>query len=490
MTRSFSVRNRRLFATLFVLVFLLWVSRLGLTQTANAAGNEAVEASGVVGSSKPILASRQSDSSDPYNTAYNYVVTFYPRWFTWIQPAGGFNGLIGPVRISPIYQAVVAINDDTFYASAFFSLTNEPVVVTVPSTTDVYSVLVLDQYGNVLPGITAAQPGQPGAVYWLTGPGWSGTIPPGVIQVQPGVNNGEILFRADKYVKNGNVYQDMRQEAQNFRRNICLIPLSKYQPCPKAGQAQIVPEAVFGVSYKNLAVSLIANQPIWFLDLLQKAVLSPTTQPLTPDEQTLSDSFNALFSDRSNWPQMAAGTKAAHVDIDYNYVTHTLTGTSWVNFTNIGTWDQTFQGYLDRSGITDYLQFGNNASAAAYFHAFADGNGIPLDGSAHDYILTFQQGEQPNVSRFWSVTAYLPRTIELVPNSVNKYVLAGYTPGLVTAPDGSVSIVMAVNKPAGVPQANWLPIPKGPFNIMLRAYGPQWNQDEDPYVPPLIQVLH
>jgi hypothetical protein len=468
------MRNRCLLTALFV--FLLPVWQLGLPQT--------LSASQETGASTPTAARPGSDSAKPYDTAFKYVVTFYPRWFTYLQ-AANLNKLIGPVRISPIYHAVVAINDDTFYASAFFSLTDEPVIVTVPSTDDVYSVLVLDEYGNVVPGITAAQPGQPGAVYALTGPGWSGTLPEGVIQIQPGVNNGEIIFRADKFVKNGSMYEDMRQEAETFRRSLCLIPLSQYQPCPNAGLAKILPELVFAVPYKGLAVATIANQPILFLKILQTAVLNPTTQPLTPHERKLSDKFNALFSDPRNWPQMAAATKAAHAHIDHNYLTTTLQDTNWVHFTDIAEWVHPSQ-YLDRSSVTDYIQFGNNLSAASYYHAFVDGDGIPLNGSAHDYVLTFQQGQQPLVQRFWSVTAYLPVSIELVPNSANKYVVASYTPGLVTAPDGSVSIVMAVNKPAGVPEANWLPIPNGPFNILLRAYGPE---NADTYVPPPIQVL-
>src|SRR5215471_6339018 len=57
--------------------------------------------------------------NNAYATAYNYVVTFYPRWFTFMQSAiGPGNRLIGPNRISPLYHAVVAINDDTLYASA------------------------------------------------------------------------------------------------------------------------------------------------------------------------------------------------------------------------------------------------------------------------------------------------------------------------------------------------------------------------------------
>jgi hypothetical protein len=98
------VRNRRLFITFFL--FLLSVSQLGFSQTPGTA----------------------------YNTAFNYVVTFYPRWFTYHQFRSP-NRLVAPVRISPIYHAVVAINVDTAYASASFYIADEPVIVTIPSTT-------------------------------------------------------------------------------------------------------------------------------------------------------------------------------------------------------------------------------------------------------------------------------------------------------------------------------------------------------------------
>jgi hypothetical protein len=38
-----------------------------------------------------------------------------------------------------------------------------------------------------------------------------------------------------------------------------------------------------------------------------------------------------------------------------------------------------------------------------------------------------------------------------------------------------------------VPMANWLPIPSGAFNIMLRVYGPQGTVEAGTYVPPGIQ---
>jgi hypothetical protein len=48
---------------------------------------------------------------------------------------------------------------------------------------------------------------------------------------------------------------------------------------------------------------------------------------------------------------------------------------------------------------------------------------------------------------------------------------------------------MAEQLPAGVPEANWLPIPSGPFNVMLRVYGPAGDVAAEKYVPPAIMKV-
>jgi hypothetical protein len=99
-------------------------------------------------------------------------------------------------------------------------------------------------------------------------------------------------------------------------------------------------------------------------------------------------------------------------------------------------------------------------------------------------VLTFAKGQQPEAKRFWSLTAYTPEAIELVPNKADKYVVASYTPGLVAANDGSVTILISRTRPNDFPEANWLPVPRGPFNIMLRDYGPEGSVLDGTYVPP------
>ena len=56
---------------------------------------------------------------------------------------------------------------------------------------------------------------------------------------------------------------------------------------------------------------------------------------------------------------------------------------------------------------------------------------------------------------------------------------------------GTPSTSVATKPPAGVPQANWLPVPDGPFNIMLRVYGVEEGSSvaNDTYVPPGIELV-
>jgi hypothetical protein len=395
--------------------------------------------------------------------------------------------MVGPNRVSPIYHYVVAINVDTAYVSSFLDLTAEPVIVTIPATPPFppqsYSILMLDPYGDVLPSIPKA----PGS-YALIGPGgFTGMLPKSVASIMLPVDFPFLIFRADKFSPTG---QNQINEADAFRRSIKSQTLSDY---PSGGAARILPEILFSVPFKTTADDLIAHDPIAFLRQLQTAVASDRTPTLSPYEEALSNRFDSLFANRNvNRSEFSDGAQAAHELILDRYLTHTdwalPTPTNWIHFTNIGEWGNQV---VERSSITEFIQGANNRTAAAYYHVFKDANGNPLDGSnPRGYVLTFPKGELPEADRFWSVTAYTPEAIELVPNLAHKYAVASYTPGLQPNPnteDGPVSIYMARQLPAGVPMANWLPIPPGAFNIMLRVYGPEGSVKDNTYVPPGIK---
>lgn len=449
-----------------------------------------------------VLPAGAKPQDDPFTTTRDYVSQFYPLWFTYYQDSlSASNRIAGPDKISPIYHFVVAINNDTLYASSFLDLSMEPVIVTIPSTTANYSVLTLDPYcDNIFPGFPGIPNNIPGT-YALYGPDFDpNNLPTTVTPVPLPFNYMTIIFRADKFTKG----VDTTTEADAFRRGLSTMPLCAYlgETCPSGvptgGPTLILPEIAFSIPFKTIADNLIALDPIAFLRQLQTAVASPRTPPMSTAVQALSDHFNALFaSNKAKRSEFARGARTAHDLIIDHYLNNTG-DTNWITYDNIGMWgtnpDPGSSIAVQRSEITEFIQYANNHDAAAYFHAFKDVQGSPLDGTdPPGYVLTFSPlppHEVPETTRFWSLTAYTPNSIELIPNSANKYLVASYTPGLQTNADGSISIYMARQLPPGVPAANWLPIPPGPFNVMLRDYGPAGNVLDNTYVPPGIEKVH
>ena len=114
-------------------------------------------------------------------------------------------------------------------------------------------------------------------------------------------------------------------------------------------------------------------------------------------------------------------------------------------------------------------------SEAIYLFGAGDGQGPPATYSgAHPWRLTFPKGQEPPSDAFWSLTLY-ERTPEgrqyFYANPENRFAVAGHTPGLKHAADGSLSILIGNEAPAD--KANWLPAPKGAFTLVLRLYKPQ-----------------
>jgi len=414
-----------------------------------------------------------------FKTTVDYVTHFYPLWFTYYQSSllSTTNRLAGPVRVTPLYQIVVAINVDTYYASAFLDTTNQPAMLTIPATTVSYSVLTLDPYGNTL---DVGLPKAPG-VYALAGPSYTGKIPKATTRIDMPYNHMVLIFRADKYASTG---ESEKKEAELFRRSLQLQTLKDWRKDKTGGKTAILPELFFAPPFKTAADALATRKPLDFLAQLQAAVLSPNTPPLSAKEQKLSDTFNALYAESGDMFEFASGTQAAHQLIVDDYLTHTDKN-NWINFTNMGTWKP--GQFLDRAAITEFIQYGNNHSTAAYYQAFKDRHGAALDGSdGAVYVLHISKKEIPAAERFWSFTAYTPESIELIRNSAKKYNIASYTPGLVYGDDGSLTLWLSKVRPSEAPEANWLHVSSGRFNIMLRVYGPEGTVAKGTYVPPPI----
>jgi hypothetical protein len=439
-------------------------------------------------------------NQDGYRLAYEYTVRYYPRYFTWMQfqinsenslreGAGEniANRLTGPLGMGPEYKVVVAINDDTIYAEAFLDVSSGPVILTIPPYPNKYSVLQLDVYGNIFSTALSSAPPSDGGVYAFVAGDYSGPLPENAARIDMPYPLTTIAIRTDKYSSTG---QDLIAAANEFRSSLRLQTLDKYDPSGDAGRTLVLPLFFFAPSVKLMADEGLAKAPEAFLATVQQAMASPTTQPVTDDDRALMQRFDAAFAqaremvDRDSVPltEIIRGAQAAWAAIINRWQSH-RGSTNWIHFDNIGHWGTN---YLDRAALTEYIQVGNDRTAAYYANAFVDASGLPLDGGSFGYTIEFAKDQLPQYQRFWSMTAYTPEYIELVPNAQDKYVVASYTPGLETADDGSVTIYVQADPPKRKSIANWLPVPKGPFSLLFRVYGPQGSALDGTYVPPKI----
>ncbi|MBS1111386.1 MAG: hypothetical protein H6Q88_3378, partial [Anaeromyxobacteraceae bacterium] len=130
-----------------------------------------------------------------------------------------------------------------------------------------------------------------------------------------------------------------------------------------------------------------------------------------------------------------------------------------------------------RAGI-----YGNDAVEAMYPVTKTDLAGEPLDGSKHNYTLTFAPGQFPPVNAFWSVTMYDGKTQLLVENPINRYLLnSPMLPSMKKGKDGSLTLYIQSKSPGKDKESNWLPAPDGPIYVVMRLY---WPKTDPPSILP------
>src|SRR5262249_43735334 len=118
---------------------------------------------------------------------------------------------------------------------------------------------------------------------------------------------------------------------------------------------------------------------------------------------------------------------------------------------------------------------------AIYSLNVGDETGRPLDG-AHKYTLHFDKNEMPPANAFWSVTLYDAEGYQIA-NPLNRFAVSSWMPFHYNL-DESLDLYFHNQSPGPDKQANWLPAPKGAFNLLLRLYAPKSEALTGQWTPP------
>jgi hypothetical protein len=72
-----------------------------------------------------------------------------------------------------------------------------------------------------------------------------------------------------------------------------------------------------------------------------------------------------------------------------------------------------------------------------------------------------------------------------VANALNRFAVSSWMPFKVDQ-DGSLTLYFQNESPGKDKEANWLPAPKGPFNLTMRIYGPRSEVLTGRWNPPVV----
>ena len=137
--------------------------------------------------------------------------------------------------------------------------------------------------------------------------------------------------------------------------------------------------------------------------------------------------------------------------------------------------------YLKRAIVAQVGLGANLPEDAIYPVNVADSTGRPLDG-ANRYTIHFDKGETPPANAFWSITLYDTEGFQ-VANPLNRFNLSSWMP-LKRNADGSLDLYFQTYDPGSEKSSNWLPAPKGPFNLTMRLYAPRSDALTGKWNPP------
>ncbi len=395
------------------------------------------------------------------------------------QYKGPFNTISNEARVFTYKDtAVVTPNSDTPYSMLWLDLRAEPMVISVPAveSSRYYSVQLIDgnvyNYGYVGTRATGTEAGN----YLVVGPDWKGEKPDGIKQVfQSTTPFALTIFRTQLF--NSEDMPNVVKVQSGYKAQ----PLSAFlnQPAPPAApKIDFVPANTKGIKdnffeYLDAALEFVP----------ETALGEPIRTRLATIGIGPRKTFNFKDLSLEHKAAVLLGLKAGSDKVD-NFLN--------TGFKNINGWkvgaafgDSTFYSgdWLKRAAAAKGGIYGNDAVEAMYPMTREDVSSQPLDGSKHNYTLTFPAGELPPVNAFWSVTMYDGKTQLLIENPINRYLInSPMLSGMKKNDDGSLTLYIQKDNPGADKESNWLPAPDGPIYLVMRLY---WPKTENPSILPL-----
>ncbi|MDO8942332.1 MAG: DUF1254 domain-containing protein, partial [Desulfobacterales bacterium] len=394
------------------------------------------------------------------------------------QYKGPFNQIKNEARVFTYKDtAIVTPNSDTPYSMLWMDLRTEPIVITVPAVPRerYYSVQLTDgnlyNYGYIGSRATGTEPGD----YLVAGPDWKGVTPDGIKQVFHSTTPFSLaVFRTQLF------QADDMPNVVAVQAGYGAQTLSAFvnQPAPPAApEIEFLPASSKGVKanfyeYLDFALNFVPESPE---DKETRARLASIGigpgKTFDFKDLTLEHKAEILLAMKEGEEKIEKYLATALKDVN-----------GWKLVSPFGDREFYKGDWMLRAAAAKAGIYGNDSIEATYPMTRVDADGETLDGSQHNYTLTFPAGELPPVNAFWSVTMYDGKSQLLIENPINRYLInSPMLPDMKKNEDGSLTLYIQKESPGPELESNWLPAPNDTIYLVMRLY---WPKTEAPSVLP------
>lgn len=423
--------------------------------------------------------------------AYLY---FYPlvtmdvtrKQLTNVERSEGINAPMNSFANIPAYptadmKAVVRPNFDTLYSSAWLDLTREPVVVSVPDTGGRYYLFpMLDMWTDVFASPGWRTTGTQTAHFLVTAPGWTGSVPDGMQEISAPTAYIWIIGRTktDGPSDYGTVHK--------IQAGYKIAPLSQWGKTSEAVSGKVDSTVDMKTPPKVQVDNMPADKYFTYAAELMK--LHPphlTDEPIIARMKRIGIEVGKGIDFAKLDPAVQKALASAPDDAQKLMKWKVPTLARVVNYWSMNTDTMGVYGnyYLKRAIVAQMGLGANLPEDAIYPLNLGDETGKPLDG-VNTYTIHFDKATLPPAAAFWSITLYDNDGFQ-VANALNRFALSSWMPFKYNS-DGSLDLYFQNESPGANRESNWLPAPKGAFNLCMRLYAPKSDALTGKWNPPPI----
>jgi hypothetical protein len=325
---------------------------------------------------------------------------------------------------------------------------------------------MLDMWSDVFASPGWRTTGTQAGNFLLVPPGWSGTMPAGFTRLDAPTPYVWVIGRTK--TDGPPDYDAVHKVQAGFK----VTPLSQWGQPAKPIESKIDPsvdvktppklqvDTMPGGKYFAYAAELLKLHPPHITD--QPIIARMKRIGLEPGK-----SFDVTRLDPDVAKAIESAPAAGQKLMEWKVATLARVANNWsMNTDTMGVYGN----YYLKRAILAQVGLGANLVEDAIYPNLGDEGGRPLDG-ASKYSITFEKGATPPANAFWSITLYDPQGFQ-IGNSLNRFAVSSWMP-FNYAPDGSLTLYFQNESPGKDREANWLPAPKGGFNLTMRLYAPK-----------------